>query len=244
MLTLVKMEVLKLKRSNIFRIALLILLLLTGIIVMQGSMLHNGVRFFDSPGWLLEGALSWGTFYIFPAIFSLLGTYMISREFQDGTMKILQTIPVDMNKLIKAKLFTSCIMSIILSITLFILILISEMILHVHQLSIDLILGYFIQYLLQGIGIFIAITPIIALTAIFQKSYLLSIVFAIIYSFMGIFAASSKLHSIYPISAVFVFSGAYPVTGMAYWLSCLSLLATLAIALMMLKRIGVYKEKF
>ena len=81
---------------------------------------------------------------------------------------------------------------------------------HFEVLSIGLVLGNLKTYLLDGIGVFFAISPIIALVARMKKGYWLALVFAEIYSFAGLFASmSSQLKTVYPMTAVFNISGYY-----------------------------------
>ena len=81
---------------------------------------------------------------------------------------------------------------------------------HFEALSIGLVLGNVKIYLLDGIGVFFAISPIIALVARMKKGYWLELVFAEIYSFAGLFASmSSQLKMVYPMTAVFNLSGYY-----------------------------------
>ena len=60
------------------------------------------------------------------------------------------------------------------------------------------------MYLLDGMGVFFAISPIIALVARMKKGYWLALVFAEIYSFAGLFVSMSNIWKIF-LSAVFKF---------------------------------------
>lgn len=71
----------------------------------------------------------------------------------------------------------------------------------------------------------------------------MSVVFAELYSFVGVFTASSTLRNIYPISAVFGFSGAYITTTSEYILCCISLFIALLIAGAILKFDQVFRSK-
>ena len=83
-------------------------------------------------------------------------------------------------------------------------------VLHFEALSIGLVLGNLKTYFLDGMGIFLAISPIIALVARMKRGYWLALVFAEIYSFAGLFASMAEpLKTVYPITAVFKLSGYY-----------------------------------
>lgn len=122
----------------------------------------------------------------------------------------VRLIPVNETKLTAAKMIVSLIFSILIYLLLFIITFSVEAILHFQSLSIGLVLGFLKTYLLDGLGIFLAISPIIALVAKMKKGYWLALVFAEIYSFAGLFASmSATLKALYPITAVFNISGYY-----------------------------------
>ena len=69
------------------------------------------------------------------------------------------------------------------------------------------------MYLLEGIGVFFAVSPIIALVPYLKKSYWLALVLAEVYSFSGLFMSmSNALKTFYPITAIFGVSGYYETT--------------------------------
>ena len=74
-------------------------------------------------------------------------------------------------------------------------------------------MGFLFTYFVNGIGVFLAVSPIVALVARMKKGYWLALVFAEIYSFAGLFASMSEiLKTAYPITAVFNLSGYYEAT--------------------------------
>ena len=70
--------------------------------------------------------------------------------------------------------------------------------------------GILKSYLLEGIGVFLAVSPIIALVSYTQKSYWLALLLAEIYSFAGLFMSMSNLtKTFYPITALLGVAGYY-----------------------------------
>ena len=68
------------------------------------------------------------------------------------------------------------------------------------------------EYFFDGVGVFLAISPIIAFVARIKKGYWVALVLAEIYSCAALFAGmSSVLQIFFPINAVFNFSG-YQIT--------------------------------
>ena len=86
------------------------------------------------------------------------------------------------------------------------------------------------------IGVFFAISPIIALVARMKKGYWLALVFAEIYSFAGLFASmSGQLKTVYPMTAVFNISGYYDASMVQVFIGIIVLLACVVLTLFILK---------
>ena len=242
MKSLIQTEFLKFKRSRILYISIFGVLIISATVLLQGQHIFYGEKYADKSGWLITAALSLGSFYILPPLFALIGSYSISREYQDGTMKELAIIPVRGKELIVSKLIVSFTFCIFLTLLLFVLELFTEVILYTNKLTILEMIRYLKQYFLQGIALFFAITPLIAIVTIFRKGYWLSVIFAMIYSFAGVFTSQSQMFkSIYPISASFCFSGFYDVSGMQFMIACISLIISLLIAGIILRSARVYR---
>ena len=198
----------KLRRSKILWIAGFATVMVALIVFAQGQFTFYESRYIDGAGWFMTAAQSLATFYVLPAVIALLGSYMICREEQEDTLKSLRLIPVDEVKLTLSKMMLALVFSVLIYLLLFAITFLVEAVLHFEALSIGLVLRNLKTYLLDGIGVFFAISPIIALVARMKKGYWLALVFAEIYSFAGLFASmSSQLKTVYPMTAVFNISG-------------------------------------
>ena len=103
--------------------------------------------------------------------------------------------------------------SVLIYLLLFVITLSTELILHYSDLSIGMVLSFFKSYLLEGVGVFLAVSPIIALVSYTKKSYWLALLLAEIYSFAGLFMSMSNLaRSFYPITALLGVAGYYETT--------------------------------
>ena len=200
----------KLRRSKILWIAGFATVMVALIVFAQGQFILNGSRYIDGAGWFMSAAQSLATFYVLPAVIALLGSYMVCREEQEDTLKSLRLIPVEEVKLTLSKMVLALVFSILIYLLLFAITFLVEAVLHFEALSIGLVLGNLKTYFLDGMGIFLAISPIIALVARMKRGYWLALVFAEIYSFAGLFASMAEpLKTVYPITAVFKLSGYY-----------------------------------
>ena len=217
-------EKLKLKRSNVFKVAIFSTLVVAVIVFMQGQFQYYGQRYIDDPEWYLTAIQSLGSFYVFPAIIALMGSYIICRENQDDTMKSLVLIPVNILKMLGAKLIITALFSILLYIFIFVIALAVESLLHFSLIDFKMIISFFKMFFLSGIGFFLAVSPIITLVYKLKGSHWLALISAEVFAFLGLFASmQSTVRSIYPITAVFNISGYYETTPIEFILSFISL---------------------
>ena len=192
----------KLHRSKILWIAGFATVMVGLIVFAQGQFTFYDRRYIDGAGWFMTAAQSLATFYVLPAVIALLGSYMICREEQEDTLKSLRLIPVDEVKLTLAKMILAFVFSVLIYLLLFAITFLVEAVLHLEALSVGLVLENLKIYFLDGVGVFFAISPIIALVARMKKGYWLALVFAEIYSFAGLFASmSQQLKMVYPMTA-------------------------------------------
>lgn len=228
---LVSIEFKKLKRTRLLLISFITIVLVAFIIVLQGLRYFQGERYINALGWLSEGALSLFTYYIFPPLFALIGSFIIGRELQHDTLKNLQMIPISHTKLMLVKLCVAFLISLFMSVVLFMVVICTEYIFNGRMMTIHFVITNFKQYLLQGIGCFVAVTPIITITTVLSRGYWISAAIAIVYSFIGVFITNSSIHSLYPISAIFEVSGARTVVASEYVMAVGSLVGALLLSL-------------
>lgn len=226
----------KLRRSKILWIAGFATVMVALIVFAQGQFTFYDGRYIDGAGWFMTATQSLATFYVLPAVIALLGSYMICREEQEDTLKSLRLIPVDEVKLTLTKMVITLAVSVLIYLLLFGITFVVEAILHFKALTISLVLSNLKMYLLDGIGVFFAISPIIALVARIKKGYWLALVFAEIYSFAGLFASmSSQLKTVYPITAVFSLSGYYDASVVQILIGVVVLMVCVVLSLFILK---------
>lgn len=210
---------------------------IVGLIVFaQGQFTFYDRRYIDGAGWFMTAAQSLATFYVLPAVIALLGSYMICREEQEDTLKSLRLIPVDEVKLTLAKMILAFVFSVLIYLLLFAITFLVEAVLHLEALSVGLVLENLKIYFLDGVGVFFAISPIIALVARMKKGYWLALVFAEIYSFAGLFASmSQQLKTVYPMTAVFNISGYYNANMFQVLIGVVILMVCVILSLLILK---------
>ncbi len=235
MKTLLWAERVKLKRSKTVWIAVFSVIMVAFIVFMQGQFQYYGKRYVDEVTWYMTATQSLGSLYVFPAIIALMGSYIICRENQDDTMKSLALIPVNVSKLVEVKLIVTAIFSVALYVFLFVVTFSVEAFLHGSLLDFGMALHFAKLYLLEGIGLFLAVSPIIAIVYRLKKGYWLALIFAEIYSFLGLFAGmQSTMRTLYPITAAFCVAGYYEATSIQFAISLFSLLACSGLSVILL----------
>lgn len=200
----------KFRRSNIILLTSLATVLIAVFVFVGGTTTVTGVELTEDVGWYMVTTQTWATMFILPAMIALMGSYMICREEQDDTAKSLRLIPISEAKLTAAKMIVTLVFSILFYLLLFAITFLTEAVLHFSELSAGRVLDVLKMYLLDGVGVFLAVSPIIAIVSYMKKSYWLAMVLAEIYSFAGLFMSmSNALKTFYPITAVFGVSGYY-----------------------------------
>ncbi|WP_128100892.1 ABC transporter permease [Paenibacillus sp. DCT19] len=242
MRTLLWAEHQKIRRLSFVWIAIFATVMVAVIVFLSGLTDNDGIRDIDTAGWYMAVAQPLGTFFVLPAVIALLGSYMICREEQEHTIESLRLIPVNEAKLTLAKMIITLIYSILFYLLLFAITLLTEAGLHFSDLSIGMVMNFLKAYILDGLCIFLAISPIIALVSYMKKGYWIALVITEFYSFIGLFASTSNtLKALYPITAVFTISGYYEASASQVILSCISLLFCVGFSAVILASMKKYK---
>ena len=230
----------KLRRSNIILFTVFAIVFTAVFVFFAGTSTASPEQMtVSSVSWYMTMTQVWETVLVLPAVIALLGSYMICREEQDDTIKNLRLIPVNERKLTAAKMIILFLFSILAYVLLFLLTFSTEMVLHASELSIKMFFDFLKMYLLEGIGVFFAVSPIIALVPYLKKNYWLALAVAEIYSFAGLFMSmSNTLRTFYPITAIFGVSGYYETTAQEKLCSLLVLLLCGIVALIFLKKLN------
>ena len=230
----------KLRRSNIILFTVFAIVFTAVFVFFAGTTTASPEQMtVSSVSWYMTMTQVWETVLVLPAVIALLGSYMICREEQDDTIKNLRLIPVNERKLTAAKMIILFLFSILAYVLLFLLTFSTEMVLHASELSIKMFFDFLKMYLLEGIGVFFAVSPIIALVPYLKKNYWLALAVAEIYSFAGLFMSmSNTLRTFYPKTAIFGVSGYYETTAQEKLCSLLVLLLCGIVALIFLKKLN------
>ena len=141
-------------------------------------------------------------------------------------------------------MIVALVFSMLVYLLLFMITFVTEAILHFSDLSMAMFSEFLKMYLLEGIGVFFAVSPIIAIVPYLKKSYWLALLLAEIYSFAGLFMSmSNTLKTFYPITAIFGISGYYETTIQDYFCSLGILIFCGCISAILLKNLNHRQRK-
>lgn len=141
---------------------------------------------------------------IFPTISVLIGGFLINREYNDNTLKSVLTVPVSMRKLLIAKLLTTGIIIMLLSLFCYGVTMLSAVgILHAPDITFTSALKALVQICGIAFMNYLAVMPLIAWFSRKPNQFMAGVAVAFVYGFVGNFAAARSISNFYPITAGF-----------------------------------------
>lgn len=198
MITIVKTELMKLRRYSVVWIgvaAMLSVVLLTRFMATASDGTVHTLENFSNN-------VIWNNYSImFPAAITLIAGYIVDRERTDDTLKNILTVPVSFRKLLAGKLLTVGLLSVLLALVEFTLTIVVFFMSRYPGFSVLGMLRVLLQMAGMNVCVYIAVLPIIVLTAQRSGSFMAGVGFAFFYGFIGTFASGHGLGEIYPITA-------------------------------------------
>lgn len=181
MSTLIKVEILKLKRYNILILGVCTTFGTVMIAVYQAwSMRFYGMDFSGIADFVLWDGLT----LLMPFTIALIGGFILKRELTDHTLPAVLMVPVSESKLLAAKLIITAIVTEFLVLFEYIMTIGAAFMLGVGgSITGILLLSYFSKFMLIGLTTFIAVLPLFVVTAYFRKGYLGSTILAFLWAF-------------------------------------------------------------
>ncbi len=209
MLTEIKTEFAKLKRYHILLVAAVgmvcsPLLQLFSQAIMEDSAKSHAVL--DLPG-LLELTL-WGNAQIFmPVLFTLVGGYLINREYVDDTLKNLLVVPRTFRKILLGKLAAMGLLALLMGAYSLVVTVVIGLCVGLEGLSGAVLLHGLVQMLGLALGIYIVVLPILIVCSWKPGRFMGGSVLAFLVGYCCLFFKQGLLRNIYPISAVLTLIG-------------------------------------
>lgn len=198
MIKIVKTELMKLQRYSVVWIgvaAMLSVVLLTRFMATASDGTVHTLENFSNN-------VIWNNYSImFPAAITLIAGYVVDRERTDDTLKNILTVPVSFQKLLVGKLLAVGLLSVLLALVEYALTMAVFFMSRYPGFSVLGMLRVMMQMTGMNVCVYIAVLPIIAVTAQRSGSFMPGVGFAFFYGFIGTFASGHGLGEIYPITA-------------------------------------------
>lgn len=208
MLSIVLTEFQKIKRYHILWIGFIGMLLapVLGIITQNVAIEEAKNPNFDLTA-LLNSTI-WNNATVFmPIIFTLIGGYLINREYTDDTLKNVLVVPVSFSKLLAGKLTTMACLSLVLGMYSFVMTIIIGIFAGLSGVDIIALAKSLPCMLGISICIYIAVLPIIAFCGRKPGFFMGGSILAFVLGYCSMFLKNGLLRSVYPFLASFTVIG-------------------------------------
>jgi len=196
---IIKAELWKLKRYHMVWAGILLMLLSVVLTLFSSTANDGSVWTFP---FLVEQVIKNNATTIFPMCITLIAGSVISREERDDTLKSITVIPVSYRRLLAGKLILCACISILFGLSSAVFTLAGEALTRFPGLCTGAVIQMFIQITVNCLFLYIAVLPVIAVSAAVTVGHMAGVIIAFAYGYGGMFAAGSRaLVNIYPITA-------------------------------------------
>lgn len=208
MTAIIKTEFYKIKRYHILLIGILGMLCSPLLQLFSQAVVNEELKspHFDFAA-LLE-LTTWGNAQIFmPVIFTLIGGYLINREYTDDTLKSILTVPISFRKFLAGKLAAIGLLAVLFGIYNFVITVIVGICAGLPNLKVSVLLSGLLQTVGLSVWIYIVVLPIITICSRKPGWFMGGSVIAFLSGYCILFFKEGLLRNIYPYSAALTMIG-------------------------------------
>lgn len=156
----------------------------------------------------LVNATIWGNATIFmPVLITLIGGYLINREYVDDTLKNVLMVPISFRRFLTGKLAAIGLLAVIMGVYSVVVTLIAGICAGLPAKTVSVLIRGLFQMTGLSVGIFIVVLPIIILCSQRQGSFMSGSVVAFIAGYCCMFFKEGLLREVYPFSAALTMIG-------------------------------------
>lgn len=156
----------------------------------------------------LVNATIWGNATIFmPVLITLIGGYLINREYVDDTLKNVLLVPFSFRRFLTGKLAVIGLLAVIMGVYSVVVTLIVGICAGLPDKTVPVLLRGLFQMTGLSVGVFIVVLPIIILCSQRQGSFMSGSVVAFIAGYCCMFFKEGLLREVYPFSAALTMIG-------------------------------------
>lgn len=204
MLSIILTEFQKIKRYHILLIDIIGMTLspILGIITQNAAIEEAKNPDFDISA--LVNSTIWNNASIFmPVIFTLIGGYLINREYTDDTLKNIFVVPISFRKLLTGKLFAIALIVSLSGCYSFFVTIAVGLLSGLNGVNSFILIRGFLQMLGISIGTYIAVLPMIVLCGKNPGHFMGGAVISFVAGYCSMFFKTGYLRNIYPFLASF-----------------------------------------
>jgi len=200
MLRIIKTEFLKLKRFHILLIGLIGMTLPSILSVFTQAVATEEVTTGNFDFSALFNSNIWNCATIFmPVIFTLIGGYLINREYTDNTLKNILPVPVSFRRLLLGKLVAMGILSVLFGLYNYVVTLVVGLLSGISGFHAEVLFIGLVQMLGTAAFTYIAILPIIAFTSRKPGIFMGGVIVSFLFGYSAMFIKNVTMRSLYPI---------------------------------------------
>lgn len=208
MLNIIKTEFMKIKRYHILLIGVIGMLCSPLLQLFSQAVMNEELRNPNYDFAALAEATIWGSAQIFmPVLFTLIGGYLINREYTDDTLKNILTVPLSFRKFLVGKLAAIGLLAMLFGIYCFAVTVLVGICADLANIEISILILSLLQMIGLSFCIYIVILPIIMICSRKPGVFMGGSVIAFIAGYCVMFFKSGLLRHIYPFSAALTMIG-------------------------------------
>lgn len=208
MLCIIKTEFMKIKRYHILLIGL-IGMLCSPLLQLFSQMVVN--EEYKRPNFdfaALAEMTVWGSAQIFmPALFTLIGGYLISREYADDTLKNILTVPLSFRKFLAGKLVAIGLLAVLFGVYCFGVTVVVGVLAGLPNMKIPALAIALLQMMGLAFWVYIVVLPIIVICSRKPGTFMGGSIIAFLAGYCILFFKSGLLRQVYPFSAALTMIG-------------------------------------
>lgn len=200
MLSIIKSELLKLKRFHILLVGLIGMTLPAILSIFTQTVISSEDRAKNFDFTVYFNSTIWNSVTIFmPVIFTLIGGYIINREYTDNTLKTILPVPVCYQRLLFGKLLTMGILSILFGLYSYAVTLLVGLLSGISGLSITIVFRSLLEMSAISVLTYIAVLPIIAFTSRKPGFFMGGVIISFLFGYSAMFIKDVTMRSLYPV---------------------------------------------
>lgn len=208
MIAIIKTEFQKMKRYHILLIGMVGMLCSPLLQLFSQAVVNEEFKRQNFNFAALSEMTLWGSAQIFmPVVFTLVGGYLINREYTDDTLKNILTIPLSFRKLLAGKLAAIGLLALILGAYCCGVTLIASILAGLPEIKLSLLALSLLQFIGLSFWIYLALLPLIAFCSRKPGRFMGGSMAAFIAGYCVLFFKSGLLRHAYPFSAALTLIG-------------------------------------